>query len=93
MPRKVSFRGNTIVLNDEAPALKAGDRVRYTVHDWMEGEHTITGELVSVGSRYGDGSDIARIKVGAGLQEDVVHEVPVLALTVVAPVVQLKGNR
>lgn len=92
MPRKATFRGNTIVLNDEAPELNAKDRVCYTIHDWMEGEHTITGELVSVGSSLGR-DDIARVKIGAGLHEDVVHEVPVLALTIVAPVVQLRGER
>jgi hypothetical protein len=92
MSRKIHWRGNTIVLNDEAPELKAGDRVSYTIHDWMEGAHSITGEVVSVSSA-SSRRDVARVKVGAGLQEDVVHEVPVLALTVVAPVVQLKGNR
>lgn len=89
MPRKVSFRGNTLVLNDEAPAgLKAGDRVRYTVHDWHEGEHTLSGEVVSLGR---DGR-VVRIRISAGIQDDVVQEVPVEALTVVN-VVPLKGER
>lgn len=88
MPRKVSFRGNTIVLNDEPPVLKVGDRVRYIVHDWMEGEHTVSGELVSLGS-----GEVARVKIGAGFQNDIVHDVPKLALTVVAPVIPLKGGQ
>lgn len=94
MSRKVLFRGNTIVLNDEAPELKGGDRVKYTVHDWMEGEHTIDGEFLSLASAYNGGPhDIARVRVGPGIQQDVVHEVPVLALTIVAPVVPLKGGQ
>lgn len=91
MSRKIQWRGNTIVLNDETPELKVGDRVSYTIHDWMEGAHTITGEVVSTISAAGR-REVARVKVGAGLQEDVVHEVPTQALTELAPVVQLKGE-
>lgn len=94
MPRKVTFRGNTIVLNDEAPELNGGDRVTYTVHDWMEGAHTITGEFLSLSSTLPGGPrDIARVKVGPGIHQDVIHEVPVLALTVVARVIPLKGDQ
>lgn len=88
MPRKVSFHGNTITLNDHVAEMKVGDRVRYIVHDWMEGEHTVTGELISLGT-----GDIARVKIGAGFQADVVHDVPKLALTVIAPVIPLKGGQ
>lgn len=92
MSKKIQWRGNTIVLNDEEPELKAGDRVSYTIHDWLEGAHTMTGELISVRSAPGQ-RGIARVRVGPGIQADVVHEVPVLALTVVAPVIPLKGGQ
>ena len=90
MPRKVSFHGNTIVLNDETPELKLGDRVRYIVHDWLEGEHTLTGEVISLKSV---SPDAVRVKIGRSGETDIVHDVPAAALTVFAPVIPLKGER
>lgn len=92
MPRKVSFHGNTLVLNDEAPTVKVGDRVRYTVHDWLEGEHTLTGEVVSLTSLK---AEAVRVKIGRGAdgETDIVHDVLLAALTVIAPVIPLKGGR
>ncbi|MEN5083706.1 hypothetical protein ABE438_14580 [Bosea sp. TWI1241] len=88
MSRQVSFKGNTLILNDEAPALKVGDRVSFVVIDWMEGEHPLTGEVVSIGNP----PDIARVRIGASLTRDIVFEVPAAALTVLAPVVPLGGR-
>ncbi len=88
MPRKVSFRGNTLIVNDQAPTLKNGDRVRYTIHDWMEGEHTVSGEVIGVKA-----PGIVRVKIGRAVENDIIHEVPAEALTVIAPVIPLKGDR
>lgn len=89
MPRKVSFHGNTLVLNDVAPALKTGNRVRYTIHDWMEGEHTLSGEVVSVRD---DG--VVRVRIGRRPdgETDIVHELPAEALTLVADVIPLRED-
>lgn len=88
MTRTVSFKGNTLVVNDQAPELKVGDRVRYVIHDWMEGEHTLSGEVVGLLS---DG--VVRVKIGAGVENDIVHELPAEALTVIAPIIPFKGVR
>ncbi|MFA6966099.1 hypothetical protein [Bosea sp. (in: a-proteobacteria)] len=88
MPRKVSFQGNTLVLNDEVPAgLKVGDRARYTIHDWHEGEHTLSGEIVGLKP-----GEIARVKIGSGIAGDIVHDVPLQALSLVN-IVSMKGDR
>ena len=90
MPRKVSFHGNTLILNDETPTVKVGDRVRYTVHDWLEGEHTLSGEVVSLTSLK---PGAVRVKIGRNGETDIVHDVLLAALTVVAPVIPFKGDR
>lgn len=93
MPRKVSFYGNTITLHDEAPQVKLGDRVSFTVHDWHEGDHTLTGEVVALAADAVLGLDVVRVRIGVGIERDVAQNVPVAALTVVAPVVPFRGGR
>lgn len=90
MSRKISFMGNAVVVNADAPELKVGDRVRYTVHDWMEGEHTLTGEVLSLRP-----NGPVRVKIGrsADGESDIVHHLPAEALTVIAPVIPLREAR
>ena len=90
MPRTIKFRGNALVLNDQAPQLTVGDRVRYTIHDWLEGEHSLSGEVVSLRE-----NGTARVKIGRRPdgETDIVHDLPAEALTVIAPVIPLRGER
>ena len=90
MPRTIKFRGNALVINDQAPQLTVGDRVRYVIHDWIEGEHTLSGEVVSLRP-----NGTVRVKIGRRPdgETDIVHDLPAEALTVVAPVVPIRGER
>lgn len=90
MPRTIKFRGSTLVLNDQAPQLTVGDRVRYVIHDWMEGEHTLSGEVISLRP-----NGTVRVKIGTRPDGEtgIVHDLPAEALTVVAPVIPLRAER
>lgn len=59
----------------------------------MEGEHTLSGEVVSLTSPVK--RDAVRVKIGrrADGETDIVHDLPAAALTVIAPVIPLKGER